>query len=123
MVGSSEVRTVRRARFATVNGCSAAKRWSGDPEAGSGPFRVKKPSLRLLLPAEGQFPMKAVAETLEVACSHLHDKVRLPPKPRGSYRKACDDTLMMLVPGLANERPTSALAVLPPGEKGTLQSG
>jgi putative transposase len=50
--------------------------------------------------------MKAVAETLEVARSHLYDKVRLPPKPRGPYRKADDDTLMLLVRRLVDERPT-----------------
>ena len=36
--------------------------------------------------------MKAVAETLEVARSHLHDKVRHSTKPRGPYRKP-DDAL------------------------------
>ena len=37
--------------------------------------------------------MKAVAETLEVARSHLHDKVRHSTKLRGPYRKP-DDALM-----------------------------
>src|SRR4051812_2391416 len=50
--------------------------------------------------------MKAVAETLGVARSHRQDKVRLPPKPRGSYRKTDDDTLIMLVRRLVDERPT-----------------
>lgn len=49
--------------------------------------------------------MKAVAETLEVARSHLHDKVRHSTKPRGPYRKP-DDALMPLVRRLVDERPT-----------------
>ena len=65
----------------------------------------KKTELAALVAAEGRFPMKAVAETLGVARSHLHDKVHLPPKPRG-YRKPEDDTLLPLVRRLVDERPT-----------------
>ena len=36
--------------------------------------------------------MKAVADALEVARSHLHEKVRRLAKPRGSYRKPDDGT-------------------------------
>ncbi len=36
--------------------------------------------------------MKAVAETLGVARSNLHDKVRRASKPRGSYRKPTTKT-------------------------------
>jgi putative transposase len=50
--------------------------------------------------------MKAVAETIGVARSHLHDKVHLPPKPRGPYRKPQDDTLVQLVRRLVDARPT-----------------
>jgi hypothetical protein len=49
--------------------------------------------------------VKAVAETLEVARSHLHDKVRHSTKPRRPYRKP-DDALMPLVRRLVDERPT-----------------
>ena len=50
--------------------------------------------------------MKAVAETLGVARSNLHDKVHRAPKPRGPYRKPEDDTLLQLVRRLVDERPT-----------------
>ena len=50
--------------------------------------------------------MTAVAETLGVSRSHLHDKVRRASKPRGAYRKPEDDTLLPLVRRLVDERPT-----------------
>jgi putative transposase len=50
--------------------------------------------------------MKAVAETIGVARSHLHDKVRRTPKPRGPYRKQEDDALALLVRRLVDQRPT-----------------
>lgn len=50
--------------------------------------------------------MKAVAETLGVARSHLHDKVHLTLKPRGPYRKPEDDALVQLVRRLVDERST-----------------
>ena len=50
--------------------------------------------------------MKAVAETLGVSRSNLHDKVRRASKPRGSYRKPADDALLPLVRRLVGERPT-----------------
>ncbi|WP_050596664.1 IS3 family transposase [Mesorhizobium ciceri] len=50
--------------------------------------------------------MKAVAETLGVARSHLHDKVHRLVKPRGPYRKPDDDGLLELVRRLIDERPT-----------------
>ena len=48
--------------------------------------------------------MKAVADALEVARSHLHEKVRRLAKPRGSYRKPDDAPL--LIRRLVDERPT-----------------
>ena len=66
----------------------------------------KKTELAALVAAEGRFPMKAVAETIGVARSHLHDKVHRAPKPRGPYRKPEDDTLVQLVRRLVDERPT-----------------
>jgi putative transposase len=50
--------------------------------------------------------MTAVAETLGVSRSHLHDKVRRASKPRGAYRKPEDDALLPLVRRLVDERPT-----------------
>ncbi len=50
--------------------------------------------------------MKAVADTLGVARSHLHDKVHRASKPRGPYRKPEDGELLPLVRRLVDERPT-----------------
>jgi putative transposase len=50
--------------------------------------------------------MKAIADTLEVARSNLHDKVRRASKPRGSYRKPGDAEVLPLVRRLVDERPT-----------------
>jgi putative transposase len=50
--------------------------------------------------------MKAVADTLDVARSHLHDKVRRVAKPRGSYCKPDDEDLLPLVRRLVDERPS-----------------
>jgi transposase InsO family protein len=50
--------------------------------------------------------MKAVAETLRVSRSNLHDKLRTASMPRGSYCKPEDDALLPLVRRLVNERPT-----------------
>ena len=50
--------------------------------------------------------MKAVADTLRVSRSNLHDKVRRASKRRGSYRKPDDDEVLPLVRRLVDERPT-----------------
>ena len=50
--------------------------------------------------------MKAVADTLGVARSHLHETVHRAPKLRGRYRKAEDGQLLLLVRRLVDERPT-----------------
>ena len=51
--------------------------------------------------------MKPVADALEVARSHLHEKVRrLAKPPRGSYRKPDDGDLLPLIRRLVDERPT-----------------
>ena len=50
--------------------------------------------------------MKAVADTLGVARSHLHDKVHRASPPRGPYRKSEDGELLALIRRLVDERPT-----------------
>ena len=50
--------------------------------------------------------MKAVADTLGVSRSNLHDKVHRASKARGSYRKPEDENLLPLVRRLVDERPT-----------------
>ena len=68
--------------------------------------------------------MKAVAETIGVARSHLNDKVHRAPKPRGPYRKPEDDDL-----GAAGSPPgrrASDLRLSPDhgsGQQGTRQGG
>ena len=50
--------------------------------------------------------MKTVADTLRVARSHLHDRVRRAANPRGSYRKPDDADLLPLIHRLVDRRPT-----------------
>ena len=50
--------------------------------------------------------MKTVAKTLDVARSHLHDKLRRPAKARGAYPKQGDEVFLPLVRRLVDERPT-----------------
>ena len=50
--------------------------------------------------------MKAVAEALGVARSHLDENGRRGAKPRGAYRKAEDEALLPLIRRLVDERPT-----------------
>ena len=50
--------------------------------------------------------MKAVADTLGVARSHVHDKVHRASAPRGPYRKSQDGELLALIRRLVDERPT-----------------
>ena len=50
--------------------------------------------------------MKTVADTLGVARSHLHDRLRRPAPTRGVYRKADDEKLLPVIRKLVNARPT-----------------
>jgi transposase InsO family protein len=50
--------------------------------------------------------MKRVAEVLEVARSHLHDRLHKPATPRSGYRKADDDLLLPVIRRLVDARPT-----------------
>ena len=50
--------------------------------------------------------MKTVADTLGVARSHLHDRLRRPGSVRGGYRKADDEALLPLIRALVDARPT-----------------
>ena len=55
--------------------------------------------------------MKAVADALEVARSHLHEKVRRLAKPRGSYRKPDDGTSCRWIRRLVDEVPGACFAL------------
>jgi transposase InsO family protein len=50
--------------------------------------------------------VKTVADTLGVARSHLHDRLRRPAPVRGAYRKTDDEVLMPLIRRLVEARPT-----------------
>lgn len=50
--------------------------------------------------------MSRVAETLRVARSNLHARVRGTGRPRGPYNKAADEALLPLVRRFVDERPT-----------------
>ena len=50
--------------------------------------------------------MKAVADTLAVARSNLIERVARPAKPRRCYRKAGDESLLVLIRRFVDERPT-----------------
>jgi hypothetical protein len=47
-----------------------------------------------------------VADVLEVARSHLYERLRRPALPRGPYRKAADEEFLPLIRRLVDERPT-----------------
>ena len=69
VVGSSEVRRLEE-RIRELERLLGRKTMeSRDPPGGAGEVGVKKTELAALVAAEGRFPMKAVAETLEVARS------------------------------------------------------
>ena len=50
--------------------------------------------------------MKTVAKTLDVARSHLHERLRLPTTARGGYAKQGDEVFLPLIRRLVDERPT-----------------
>jgi putative transposase len=50
--------------------------------------------------------VKTVADTLGVARSHLHDRLRRPTPIRGVYRKANDEELLPVLRQLVDARPT-----------------
>jgi putative transposase len=50
--------------------------------------------------------VKTVAETLGVARSNLHDRLRRPSQTRGAYRKGEDEALLPLIRELVDARPT-----------------
>ena len=50
--------------------------------------------------------MKTVAKTLDVARSHLHERLRRPTTARGGYAKQGDEVFLPLIRRLVDERPT-----------------
>ncbi|HEX2219948.1 MAG TPA: IS3 family transposase [Gemmatimonadales bacterium] len=68
--------------------------------------RGKKTDVARAVAAEGRFPMKAVAETLGVSRSNLHDRLSGRTKPRRRYHKAQDAAVLPLITALVAARPT-----------------
>jgi putative transposase len=50
--------------------------------------------------------VKTVAKTLDVARSHLHERLRRPTTARGGYAKQGDEVFLPLIRRLVDERPT-----------------
>ena len=69
--------------------------------------RAKKPTLLAQSPLKDGSPMTAVAETLGVSRSNLHDRLSGRTKPRRRYHKAQDDgEVLPLITTLVAARPT-----------------
>ena len=68
--------------------------------------RSKKTDLACAVAQTGCFPMKAVAETLGVSRSNLHDRQNGGTKPPRSYHKAQDAAVLPRIERLVAERPT-----------------
>src|SRR5262249_53577405 len=77
-----------------------------DAQGGSRQGMGKKTELAARVAAEGRFPMKTIADMLDVARSHLHERVHQPAAPHGPYCKAADEQLLPLIRRLADDRPT-----------------
>ncbi len=68
--------------------------------------RAKKPTLLAQSPLKDGSPMTAVAETLGVSRSNLHDRLSGRTKPRRRYHKAQDAAVLPLITTLVAARPT-----------------
>ncbi|MER2265081.1 IS3 family transposase [Methylobacterium oxalidis] len=70
--------------------------------------RTKKTELaaRLLGRADGWFAVKAVADTLGVARSHLAERLSHSSRPRGPYRKPEDALLLPTIRAIVDARPS-----------------
>ncbi|MCQ0990647.1 IS3 family transposase [Jiella sp. LLJ827] len=63
-------------------------------------------ALAVLERSEGRFAVSAVAETLNVARSHINERRGTTPKPRGPYHKAEDAEVLPLIRTIIDARPT-----------------
>ncbi len=68
--------------------------------------RAKKPTLLAQSPLKDGSPMTAVAETLGVSRSNLHDRLSGRTKPRRRYHKAQDAAVLPLITTLVAAPPT-----------------
>jgi hypothetical protein len=66
----------------------------------------EKKLIAIAVAALGRFPMKAIADTLEVSRSNLIDQSSSRRAKRGRYSKADDDRLMPMIRAFVDERPT-----------------
>ena len=58
--------------------------------------------------------MKRIADVLGLARSHLHERVRRPAAPGGSYCKSADEELLPLIHRLVASGPPTATGGSPP---------
>ncbi|MBB1499797.1 IS3 family transposase [Paracoccus sp. MC1862] len=68
--------------------------------------RFKKTDLAGAVAAQGRFPVKVVADTLDVARSNLVDRLQGRTKPRRRYHKAQDAAVVPKITALVAARPT-----------------
>ncbi|HET99456.1 MAG TPA: IS3 family transposase [Aurantimonas coralicida] len=63
-------------------------------------------ALEVLERSKGRFPVKMVAETLNVARSHINERRGTTPKPRGPYHKGEDAEVLPAIRAIVDARPT-----------------
>lgn len=74
------------------------------PQAENG---IDQTGLPIWIGRKGQYPMKAVSETIGVARSRQYEKRQEGPRPQGRhYRKAGDDRYLVLIRQIIDERAT-----------------
>ncbi len=67
---------------------------------------MKKTDLALAVIARRRFAVKIVADTLGVARSQLHSRLREGSRPRGRYQKSEDAEMLAAIRTLTDDRPT-----------------
>ncbi len=112
VVGTSRVvRLERRVRDLRTS-ARAQDHGGRDPEGGARPRPHKKTDLaaQLLGRFDGRFAVKAVADTLGVARSHLAERLSRPAQPRGPYRKHEDAQLLPTIRAIVDAARATAIA-------------
>src|SRR3954453_9259351 len=90
----------------SLSGFSAARRWKSRSSGRLWRSRSQKNRACGSCRSRRTLPDEGGRRCLEVARSHLYEKVRRLAKPRGSYRKLDDGDLLPLIHRLVDERPT-----------------
>ncbi|HDZ74585.1 MAG TPA: IS3 family transposase, partial [Aurantimonas coralicida] len=81
---------------------------SGYPQGSAGHRTPKKTAvaLEVLERSKGRFHVKMVAETLNVARSHINERRGTTPRPRGPYHKGEDAEVLPAIRAIVDARPT-----------------